>query len=135
MFINYSRSYTDHSTSVEKWSSFLHLAHKWQFETIAQAAFKAYVALSDVKPVDKITMGQKYDRSNIELVKVYMEICMRRQPLSLEEAEKVGLVTLTIIAQTREEIQYRGSVLSSDIIANNLVQRQPCYYYQEHDYP
>jgi len=101
---------------------------------MARAAFKAYVALSDVKPVDKIAMGQKYDRSNIELVKVYMEICTRHQPLSLEEAEKVGLVTLTIIAQTREEIQYRGSVLSSDIIANNLVQRQPCYYYQEHDY-
>jgi hypothetical protein len=99
---------------------------------MAQAAFKAYVALSDVKPVDKIAMGQKYDMSNIELVKVYTETCMRYQPLSLEEAEKVGLATLTIIAQTRQEIKYRGS--SSDIIANNLVQRQPCYYYQDHGY-
>jgi hypothetical protein len=41
-------------------SSIISLAHKWQFETMSKVAFKAYVLLEDIEPIDKIVMQQKY---------------------------------------------------------------------------
>jgi hypothetical protein len=81
MSIKYCRSYTDHTASEEKWSSIISLAHMWQFETMSYAAFKAFLTLPDVGPVDKIAMHQKYDFLREDLLKVYTEICTRREPL------------------------------------------------------
>ncbi|KIM74907.1 hypothetical protein PILCRDRAFT_25199, partial [Piloderma croceum F 1598] len=96
------RSYTDHTASGEKWSSIISLAHMWQFETMSYVAFKAYLALPDVGPVDKIAMRQKYDFPREVLLKVFVEICTRDAPLSVEEGQKIGLETLALIAQTRD---------------------------------
>ena len=101
----------------------------WQFETMARAAFKAYVTLEDVEPIDKIVMGEKYDLPRKDLVGVYSVISTRYKPLSLEEAEKVGLATATLIAQTREETKHRGSSAAYKIVVNNLVDLKPGLYY------
>jgi hypothetical protein len=130
MLIKYGRSYTDYSASTEKWSSIISLAHMWHFETMSQAAFKAYIALPDVEPADKIAMRQKYDFPRKDILHIYQDICTRHKPLSFEEGEKIGLETLTIIAQTREEIKYRSSTSSKAIVTHNLISLHPCYYYR-----
>jgi hypothetical protein len=130
MFIKCCRSYTDYTTSEEKWSSIISLAHMWQFETMGHAAFKAYLAIPDIRPADKIAMRQKYDFPREDLLNVFVEICTRREPLSVEEGQKIGSETLALIAQTREELKYRNRAdIKKDIITNNLIKLRPSYYY------
>jgi hypothetical protein len=74
----------------------------WQFENMSQAAFKSYLALSSVSPVEKIATGQKYNFPRKDLLNVYLDICKRENPLSVEEGNQIGLETLALIAQTRE---------------------------------
>jgi len=130
MFIGYCRSYTDHTASEEKWSSIISLAHMWQFETMSYVAFKAYLALPDIGPVDKIAMRQKYDFPRKDLLKAYAEICTRNNPLSVEEGQKIGLETLALVAQTREELKAWSNRGIEDRITNNLIELEPCYYYR-----
>jgi hypothetical protein len=75
-------------------SSVISLTHKWQFETMHKVAFKAYVLLKDVKPIDKIIMQQKYDLPRKMIHKAYLEICTRHQLLTVAEGEKIGWETL-----------------------------------------
>jgi hypothetical protein len=134
MFIGCGRSYVDYKASAETWSSIISLAHMWQFETMTQVAFKAYDALSDVDPVDKIALYQRYGFPRKNLLSVYVELCIRGTPLSVEEGRKVGVEALAVIAQTREEIIKRGLLSPTYanhvriIITNNLIDLKPSSY-------
>ena len=99
---------------------------------MARAAFKAYVALSDVKPADKIAMGQKYDFPREDMFQVYMDICTKHNPLSVEEGEKVGAKTMILIAQTRDEVRLYGdhSKRIERSVTNNLVELKPSVFYR-----
>jgi len=126
-----SRSYTDYTASAEKWSSIISLAHKWQFERMGHAAFKAYVALSGVQAVDKIAMGQRYDFPRTYLLEVYVEICTRKAPLSVEEGGKIGYETLALIAHSREEMKIwttSSPELQKQVVTNNLINRLKSLY-------
>jgi hypothetical protein len=130
-YIFANRTYTDHSASAKKWSSIISLSHKWQFETMSQVAFQAYLLLEEVKPLDKILMRQKYDFPRKMIHKAYLEICTRHQPLTVEEGEKIGLEMLARIALTREEIKdcHSLSKASIDAVTNNLVELEPSRRY------
>ena len=101
----------------------------WQFEVMSHAAVKVYLSLPDVGLADKIALGQKYDFPREHLLETFREICTRRNPLSVEEGQKIELETLALIAQTREEIKYIGQN-TQGIITNNLIKLQTCYYYR-----
>ena len=133
MFIKCCRSYTDHTASEEQWSSIISLAHMWQFETMGHAAFKAYLAIPDIDPVDKIAMRQKYDFPREDLLNVFVKICTRRQPLSVEEGHKIGSATLALIAQTREELKCVNNGDMEGRITNNLIKLRPSYYFSLDD--
>jgi hypothetical protein len=65
---------------------------------MSKAVFKAYIALLDVKPIDKIIMQQKYNFPRKAKFKVFLEICTRCEPPSVEEGKKIGVETLALIA-------------------------------------
>jgi hypothetical protein len=110
------------------------LAHKWEFETMIRAAFKAYVALVDVAPVDKIATRGKYDLPSEDLFEPYWKLCTRREPPSIEEGIKIGVHTLALIGQTREELKELYSNYPESyryqFVTNNLIDLKPSYYYK-----
>lgn len=109
------------------------LAHMWQFEHMSKAAFKAYTALPDVTPVEKITMRRQYDFPRKDLLEVYLEICKREKPLSVDEGNQIGLEALALIAQTRQELALKwGSwedEILKEVVNHNLIELKPCYQY------
>jgi hypothetical protein len=108
------------------------LAHKWEFTNMTRAAFKAYVALADVEPADKIAMRGKYDLPREYLLEPYKKICTRSRPPSMEEGRKIGGETMALIGQTREELNRYQNVSESTqytIVTNNLIDLKPSYFY------
>ena len=83
----------------------MHLAHMWQFENMSQVALKEYTALPNQSPVEKIVIGRKYNFPEADMLDLYVAICRRLEPLSVEEGNQVGLETLALIAQTREQLK------------------------------
>jgi len=133
LWMFYNESYTDHTASAEKWEAIISLADKWQFERMGDVALKAYLALPDVPPMDKIVLCRRYDTPREYLLDPYLQICTRTKSLTVEEAQAVGLETFALIAQTREEITRRNHYAScptKDIIRNNLIDLKPSYYHR-----
>jgi hypothetical protein len=110
---------------VEKWTSIISFADKWQFGAMSYAATRAYVAHPDVEAADKIAMAQRCDLPREDLFDAYLRISARDKSLSIEEAHKVGLETLVRITQTREEIKVRSSFQHKEIVTNNLIDLKP----------
>ncbi|KIM76793.1 hypothetical protein PILCRDRAFT_91427 [Piloderma croceum F 1598] len=104
--------YSDYTASAEEWSSIISLAHMWQFEHMSEAAFKAYAALPNVSPVEKISLRRKYNFPSKDLVDAYVEICQRKYPLSVEEGDRIGVEALVLIAQIREQLCSKGKYWS-----------------------
>jgi hypothetical protein len=106
----------------------------WQFEHMSEVAFRAYAALPNVSPVEKITMSQKYDSPRKHLVDAYLEICSRDQPVSVEEGDRIGVEALALITQTREELQRRWKSWRTDIlkqvVIHNLVDLEPSFKFE-----
>jgi hypothetical protein len=132
--LSLNRSYVDHTASVEKWAAIISLADKWQFERMGDVALKAYAALPKVPPMDKIALYQGYDIPKEYLFDPYWQICTRKQPLSLEEAQVVGLETSILITQTREEKTRRhgdrfGCCSEREVVRNNLIDLKPSSYH------
>ena len=131
--LSLNRSYTNHTASAEKWAAIISLADKWQFERMGDVALKAYLALPDVPPMDKIVLCRRYDTPREYLLDPYLQICTRTKSLTVEEAQAVGLETFALIAQTREEITRRNHYAScptKDIVRNNLIDLKPSYYHR-----
>ena len=66
---------------------------------MANVALKAYAALSDVPPIDKIVLYEQYDFPREYLLDPFWQICTRSKSLSVEEAQVVGLETLALIGK------------------------------------
>ena len=123
------RNYTDHTAPADQWAAIISLADKWQFEKMYAAACEAYLALPNVPTMDKIVLCQTYDIPTEQLLGLYVQICTRPKSLSIEEGQAVGLETLTLISQTREEIKQRLYQDNKVIVRNNLIDRKPSYYH------
>ena len=95
----------------------------WQFQRIEYAAFK-HAVHSNMQATDKIALGQRYDFPRADLLEVYLEICSRKGPLSVEEGGKIGHKTLALIPCTHQVLGVYEN-LSHDwkikIITNNLI--------------
>ena len=64
---------------------------------------------SYIPPVQKLLFWTRYNLSPNELIPTYMELISRRQPLSLQDAEEVGLPTFVKIAQARDLVHEEGA--------------------------
>ena len=98
---------------------------------MSKVAFKVYVQLKEVDPIDKIVMQQKYNLPRKMIHKAYLEMCTRHQLLTVAEGEMIGWETLARIALTREKIKdyHSLSQASFDAMTKNLVELEPsdCY--------
>lgn len=101
---------------------------------MSEVAFRAYVALLNVSPAEKIAMSQKYDFPRKHLLDTYLEICARAEPVSIEEGNRIGVEAVALITQTREEIllKWRSSTdLQKQVVIHNLVDLKPCFQFEQ----
>ncbi|KZP08342.1 hypothetical protein FIBSPDRAFT_874623 [Athelia psychrophila] len=98
---------TDFRRPTEKttaqWTSILHLAAKWGFESIQLLAIDKLTATAI--PVDKIVLGRRYGISDW-LPGAYEAVCTRADPLTVEEGMKLGVEDIIKISAARQAYGY-----------------------------
>jgi hypothetical protein len=95
------RKYSIYDASVEKWQMILTLAKKWTFREVEELCIRELEKLT-ISPVEKIHIYQTFNLDRKLLLKSYMELTTRSDPLDLEEGNKLGLDTSLHIARARE---------------------------------
>ncbi|KZP19786.1 hypothetical protein FIBSPDRAFT_862262 [Athelia psychrophila] len=82
-----------------QWTSVLHLAAKWGFESVQLLAIDNLAATAI--PVDKIVLGRRYGISDW-LAGAYEAVCTRADPLTVEEGMKLGVEDIIKISAARQ---------------------------------
>ncbi|KZP15106.1 hypothetical protein FIBSPDRAFT_705228, partial [Athelia psychrophila] len=82
-----------------QWTSVLHLAAKWGFESIQLLATDNLTETAT--PVDKIVLGRRYGISDW-LPRAYEAVCTRADPLTVEEGMKLGVEDIIKISAARQ---------------------------------
>ncbi|KZP08362.1 hypothetical protein FIBSPDRAFT_703036, partial [Athelia psychrophila] len=112
---------TDFRRPTEKttaqWTSVLHLAAKWGFESIQLLAIDNLTATAI--PVDKIVLGRRYGISDW-LSGAYEAVCTRADPLTIEEGMKLGVEDIIRVSAARQiygcaKARYEAKHLSNDL--------------------
>ncbi|KZP28656.1 hypothetical protein FIBSPDRAFT_246260 [Athelia psychrophila] len=112
---------TDFRRPTEKttaqWTSILHLAAKWGFESIQLLAIDNLTATAI--PVDKIVLGRRYGISDW-LSGAYEAVCTRADSLTVEEGMKLGVEDIIRISAARQaygcaKARYETKHLSGDL--------------------
>ncbi|KZP17544.1 hypothetical protein FIBSPDRAFT_830314 [Athelia psychrophila] len=106
---------TDKTTA--QWTSVLHLAAKWGFESIRLLAIDKLTATAI--PIDKIVLGRRYGISDW-LPGAYEAVCTRADPLTDEEGMKLGVEDIIKISAARQaygcaKAHYETRHLSEDL--------------------
>ncbi|KZP28758.1 hypothetical protein FIBSPDRAFT_852460 [Athelia psychrophila] len=119
--LNTSISNSDFRRPTEKttaqWTSILHLAAKWGFESIQLLAIDSLTA--SAIPVDKIVLGRRYSILDW-LPGAYEAVCTRANPLTVEEGMKLGVEDIIKISAVRQvygcaKARYEAKHLSNDL--------------------
>ncbi|KZP06380.1 hypothetical protein FIBSPDRAFT_1053561 [Athelia psychrophila] len=100
-----------------QWTSILHLAAKWGFESIRLLAIDNLTTTAI--PVDKIVLGRRYGISDW-LPGAYEAVCTRADPLTVEEGMKLGVEDIIRISAARQaygcaKARYETKHLSGDL--------------------
>ncbi|TFK50195.1 hypothetical protein OE88DRAFT_332780 [Heliocybe sulcata] len=110
----YPNDFDQHmATTLEEWTSILALATRWSFESIRRLAVGKVFPLAS--PIDKVVLGHKYEIADW-LGGAYVDICVRQDPVSDDEAEQLGAKEVARISRVRERI-LREQLATSDPLA------------------
>ncbi|KAH9975552.1 hypothetical protein BGW80DRAFT_104515 [Lactifluus volemus] len=101
LWVFYNPKYSIYDASVEKWQMILTLAQKWTFKEVEQLCIRELERLT-ISPVEKIHIYQTFKLDRRLLLKSYMELTTRSDPLDIEEGHKLGIETSLQIARARE---------------------------------
>ncbi|KAF7973594.1 hypothetical protein HWV62_14890 [Athelia sp. TMB] len=114
----HSRYHLKSENVVFLWTSVLHLAAKWGFESIKCLAIENLTETAG--PVDKIVLGREYSIDEW-LPTAYEAVCTRADSLTMEEGTKLGLETALRISAIRQaygcgKARYNQSYLKADLV-------------------
>jgi hypothetical protein len=95
IFRNYN---TLERRTFEQWSAILNLSTQWGFTSIRDLAIRS---IRPTDPLKKLLLARK---NNIDMwiQPTLLELCMRRQPLSLEEARLMDFEDVILISSVRQ---------------------------------
>ncbi|KAJ4487038.1 hypothetical protein C8J55DRAFT_487231 [Lentinula edodes] len=94
-------------STLEEWISVLKLTTHWEFSSIRNLAIKQLSSIGS--SADLVMLGHQYGVSQW-LLPEYMELCVRDEPLTLEEGRKLGVDMVVTINQIRNQIRYRSNL-------------------------
>ncbi|KAF5384501.1 hypothetical protein D9757_006413 [Collybiopsis confluens] len=98
----YPKNLLEHEPkTTSDWSSVLHVAHALTMSQIRALALSHLATLAS--PADKIELANKYNVREW-LFDSYMELSLRMQGLSVEEASKVGVEGTLLITDMKEKV-------------------------------
>ncbi|KAG2142960.1 hypothetical protein DEU56DRAFT_733487 [Suillus clintonianus] len=101
LWVWYSPKYRLDNKRPDHWLVILDLSTRWQFLEMRELAIEQLQNL-EIDPVEKIAIFNKYEIDKSLLLPEYMHLCTREGQMSIEEGEKVGLLTVLGIHQARE---------------------------------
>ncbi|TFK65793.1 hypothetical protein BDN72DRAFT_772918, partial [Pluteus cervinus] len=90
------------ATSFDEWASILKVAHHWEFRSIIKLALEKIEPVSS--PVDKVVLGRTYNIPEWA-IEARVLLCRREEPITLEEASRMGMEEVVNISQTRHHIR------------------------------
>ncbi|KZP08639.1 hypothetical protein FIBSPDRAFT_802855 [Athelia psychrophila] len=88
------------ATSVEEWTSILHLAIRWGFESIKNLSIERLSPIAS--DIDKIVLGRQYAIDEW-LGDAYLAICSREECLSKEEGRRMQVDDIIEISAIRHQ--------------------------------
>ncbi|KAJ2915774.1 hypothetical protein MD484_g4629, partial [Candolleomyces efflorescens] len=100
---------SDASLGLEQWKAVLRLSSKWFFNDVRQRAIAAVNAI-DVSLLERIEMAREHHVS-AWLLDGYRKLASRSEPITVEEAESLGLRKAILLCGLRE--RYTGGWNSS----------------------
>ncbi|KAH9042763.1 hypothetical protein EDB85DRAFT_2271580 [Lactarius pseudohatsudake] len=101
LWVFYNPEYSIYIATPEKWQRILALAQKWKFIQVEKLCERELEKLT-IPPVDKIKIYQDFGLNPELLYDSYAELITRREPLELDEGEKLELITSLKISRARE---------------------------------
>ncbi|KAI5993882.1 hypothetical protein EDD15DRAFT_2166702 [Pisolithus albus] len=87
---------------IEQWTSVLKLSTTWNFERLRQAAIDALIE-SGIGAVDRVVLSQRYYIKNW-LLPALNDLARRPEPITLEEANQMGIDIALKLASVRERV-------------------------------
>ncbi|KAA1470437.1 hypothetical protein DENSPDRAFT_879710 [Dentipellis sp. KUC8613] len=87
-----------------EWVAVLRLAAQWDFPSLRQLALQQLQTLP-LPPVDKIVLSREHGVRARWTLDAYVELCERDEPLSMEEAGRLGLEVAMGVMRVRERVQ------------------------------
>ena len=90
--------------TVDEWTSVLHLATRWEFDSIRKLAIQKLEGFT-ISPVDKIVLSRQFNISSPWTLAAYTNVCQRPDTLTVSEARTLGLETAMRIYQLREKLR------------------------------
>ncbi|KAK2467401.1 hypothetical protein APHAL10511_000636 [Amanita phalloides] len=112
LWVFYNPKYSIYNASVDDWTGILTLAHRWAFHEVKALAVRELEKL-DSPDIDRIVTYHDCQVDRNLLIHRYAALCQREEPLTLEEANRLGMQTTVNIVTAREYA--RGPVLSSGL--------------------
>ncbi|KAI6017446.1 hypothetical protein EDC04DRAFT_2608067 [Pisolithus marmoratus] len=91
---------------IEQWTSVLKLSTRWSFEKLRQASIDGLME-SGIGAIDRVVLSQQYHVTNW-LLPALNELARRPEPITLEEAKRMGIDIALKLASVRE----RGTVIA-----------------------
>lgn len=100
-----SQSINDEKLGLASWKALLSIATRFQFDKIrARAIAELNAGDPALNAVEKIVLANKHSVTDW-LSPAYCELCSRLEPLSDQEALKLGTVTTAKLARAREKLR------------------------------
>ena len=80
------------------------LAHRWDFPEVRALAFRTLSEQKNLRvpPVTRLVLADKYDAPAHWRAQAILELGSRKEPLTEEEGEQLGLATVIQVAKVRE---------------------------------
>lgn len=109
----------EHRVLLSDWIPILQLSTRWLFDDIRSLAIRE-LAKNDIEPVQKVAIALQNDVPEW-LHPSYMALCERPNPLTVEEARKLGVEVVAQLACAREIFRDNRYRYKRDVDLSNIV--------------
>jgi hypothetical protein len=103
--------------AADDWIAILDLACRWDFNDIRDLCIKELGSV-ELDPLQKISLQQKHNIDTQWAYSSYITLCARNDPLTVEEATKLGIEVTVKIFTVREKLERWGRKKVEDVQKN-----------------
>jgi hypothetical protein len=105
-------------STAEEWTAVLKLSTELAFPTLRTLAIRKLSQLL-LSPLDKLVLGRRYDTPDW-IQPAVVALCLRPEPLTLVEAERLDLQDVVQIFTLHERVQTKQIPLDTNVVARHV---------------